>query len=90
LSAAIQTTLPAGTALAPIDLKVNYLRPLSSDGREATARGTIAHAGRRIAVAHAEVRDADGKQVALATGSAMILPGRAASLAAVEDTTPDH
>jgi uncharacterized protein (TIGR00369 family) len=89
LSAAIQTTLPAGTALAPIDLKVNYLRRLSSDGREATARGTVAHAGRRVAVAHAQVDDADGKQVALATGSAMLLPDRAASLASVEDTTPD-
>jgi uncharacterized protein (TIGR00369 family) len=88
LSAAIQTTLPANTALAPIDLKVNYLRPLASDGREATARGNVAHSGRRIAVAHAEVRDADGKKVALATGSAMILPGRAASLASIEDTPP--
>jgi uncharacterized protein (TIGR00369 family) len=85
LSSAIQSTLPARTALAPIDLKINYLRPLASDGREATARGTVMHAGRRIAVADAEVRDADGKQVALATGSAMILPGRPASLASVED-----
>ena len=41
LSTAIQTTLPARTALSPIDLKVNYLRPLASDGREATARGTV-------------------------------------------------
>ena len=88
LGAAIQTTLPAKTALAPIDLKVNYLRPLGSDGREATAHGTVAHVGRRIAVAHAEVQDADGKRVALATGSAMILPGRAASLASVEDVQP--
>jgi len=89
LSTAIQTTVPAGTALAPIDLKVNYLKPLASDGREATARGTVYHAGRRIAVAHAAVHDADGKRVALATGSAMILPGRTASLASVEDATPD-
>lgn len=88
LSAAIQTTLPAKTALAPIDLKVNYLRPLASDGREAIARGTVAHAGRQIAVAHAEVQDADGKRIALATGSAMILPGRAASLASIEDAAP--
>jgi uncharacterized protein (TIGR00369 family) len=88
LSAAIQTTLPARTAVAPIDLKVNYLRPLASDGRHATVVGTVAHAGRRIAVAHAAVHDADGKRIALATGSAMILPGRAASLASIEDTTP--
>jgi uncharacterized protein (TIGR00369 family) len=77
---AIQTKLPAGTAFAPIDLKVNYLRPLATDGREARAAGRVLHAGRRIAVANAEVRDADGKPVAVATGSAMLLPGRAASL----------
>ncbi|MDQ6605472.1 MAG: PaaI family thioesterase [Actinomycetota bacterium] len=77
---AIQTKLPAGTAFAPIDLKVNFLRPLSADGREARAAGRVLHAGRRIAVASADVRDADGKPVAVATGSAMLLPGRPASL----------
>jgi uncharacterized protein (TIGR00369 family) len=85
LSGAIQTTLPAGTALAPVDLKVNYLRPLAADGRRALARGRVVHSGRRIAVASAEVLDADGKPVAVATGSAMLLPGRPASLAAQAD-----
>jgi uncharacterized protein (TIGR00369 family) len=80
LDGAIQATLPAGTALAPIDLKVNYLRPLAADGRRAVARGHVQHAGRRIAVAGAEVRDADGRPVAIATGSARVLAGRAASL----------
>jgi uncharacterized protein (TIGR00369 family) len=85
LSAAIQTKLPPGTALAPVDLKVNYLRPAASDGRELTAVGRVVHAGRQIAVAGSEVRDADGKPVAVATGSAMLLPGRPASLAGPED-----
>jgi uncharacterized protein (TIGR00369 family) len=80
LDGAIQAVLPAGTALAPIDLKVNYLRPLAADGREAVAHGRVQHAGRRIAVAGAEVLDADGRPVAVATGSAMILAGRPASL----------
>ncbi|HUO70386.1 MAG TPA: PaaI family thioesterase [Solirubrobacteraceae bacterium] len=82
LSSAIQAQLPAATAVAPVDLKVNYLRPLVADGRAARADGHVVHAGRRIAVARAEVLDADGKPVAVATGSAMILPGREASLGA--------
>ena len=90
LSTAIQTTLPARTALSPIDLKVSFLRPLASDGRDATARGTVMHAGRRLAVAQSEVHDADGRRIALATGSAMILPGRTASGASVDDATPDE
>jgi uncharacterized protein (TIGR00369 family) len=80
LASAIMTVTPAGTAIAPIDLKVNFLRPGIADGRELLARGTVAHAGRTIAVAHAEVLDADSKRVALATGSALLLPGRSASL----------
>jgi len=42
----------------------------------------VLHAGRRIAVASAEVLDADGRAVAIATGSAMILPNRPAALGA--------
>jgi uncharacterized protein (TIGR00369 family) len=80
ISAAIQTQLPPATALAPIDLKVNYLRPLLTDGREAVAHGRLLHAGRRIAVASSEVADAAGRPVAVATGSAMMLPGRPATL----------
>jgi uncharacterized protein (TIGR00369 family) len=85
LSGAIQTTVPARTALAPIDLKINYLRPLTADGAIATATGRVLHSGRRVAVATAEVVDAEGKPVAVATGSAMLLPGRAAALSAPRD-----
>ena len=80
LSGAIQTTVPVRTALAPIDLKVNYLRPLAADGRLAIATGRVLHSGRRVAVATAEVIDADGRPVAVATGSGMLLPGRAVAL----------
>jgi uncharacterized protein (TIGR00369 family) len=85
LGAAIQTSLPPATALGLVDLKVNYLRPLTTDGRDAIARGRLQHAGRRIAVASSEVTDGAGKPVALATGSAMLLPGRPASFAVGQD-----
>ena len=80
LVSAIQTTAPPGAAVAAIDLKVNFLRPVRPDGRELVAHGRVRHAGRTISVAEADVVDADGKAVALATGSAMVLPGRAAAL----------
>lgn len=72
----VQTTLPAGTAFAPVDLKVYFLRPVSPDGRDLVARGTVIHRGRSIAIGTSEVFDADGRKVAVATGSAVILPGR--------------
>jgi acyl-coenzyme A thioesterase PaaI-like protein len=70
------------TGLRPIavDLKVNFLRPVLPDGRELQAHGRVRHSGRTISVAEADVINADGKAVAVATGSAMVLPGRAAAL----------
>ena len=88
IDGAVQTTLPAGTAFAPVDLKVYFLRPVPPDGRDLVARGTVIHQGRSIAIGTSEVFDADGKKVAVATGSAVILPGRPAAVT-TELTLPD-
>lgn len=74
LACAIQTTVDRGDAFLPLDVKVNYLRPLLGDGRAVTATGEVTHRGRSLVVAHAVVENADGKQVALATGSAATSP----------------
>jgi uncharacterized protein (TIGR00369 family) len=74
IEAAMQTAAPAGHRFAPLELKLNYLRPLASDGREATGHATLVHAGRRTAVARAEVTDADGRAIAVASGSAIAEP----------------
>jgi uncharacterized protein (TIGR00369 family) len=84
----VQTTLPAGTAFGPVDLKVYFLRPVSPDGRDLVARGSVLHRGRGMAIGTADVFDADGKKVAVATGSAVILPGRPATVT-TELTLPD-
>ena len=63
LDGAYQSTVPAGTAVAPVDLKVYFLRPVVPDGRDLVATGTIVHRGRSIAVATSEVLDGDGKRV---------------------------
>jgi uncharacterized protein (TIGR00369 family) len=76
----VQTTLPAGTAFGPVDLKVYFLRPVVPDGRNLVARGTVIHRGRSMAIGTSEVFDADGKKIAVATGSSVILPGRPATV----------
>jgi uncharacterized protein (TIGR00369 family) len=77
LSGAVQTTIPARTAFSPLDLKVNFVRPVVADGRDLVAHGTVVHRGRTLAVANAELVNADGKVVAVATGTTLILPDRA-------------
>jgi uncharacterized protein (TIGR00369 family) len=79
MSAAL-TTAPRGTSIAGLDLKVNYLRPVFADATELVAWAEVEHTGRTIAIVRAEVTNAEGKRAALATGSAMYLPGRPASL----------
>jgi acyl-coenzyme A thioesterase PaaI-like protein len=53
---------------------------VAADGGLLHARATVVHRGRSLAVATAEIVDDDGRRVALATGSAQILPGRPAAL----------
>lgn len=69
---AVQAGTPAGTAYRPIEYKLNYLRPLPSDDRTARATARLVHAGRRIAVATAEVVDADARPIAVASGSGLL------------------
>jgi uncharacterized protein (TIGR00369 family) len=73
LALAVQTTLGAGERMASVDIKVNFLRPVAGDGSLIEARAKVVHRGRSLAVSTAEVVAADGRTVALATGSAALL-----------------
>src|SRR5262245_54779850 len=84
MTSAAFSTAPADTAVATLDFKVNYLRPVFPDGNDMTARARILHRGRPLAVAAAELTTSERKTVALATGSSMYLPGRPANLVGVE------
>jgi uncharacterized protein (TIGR00369 family) len=76
LATAVTSTLSAGEAYRPVDVKVNFLRPLYPDGRDVVATGTVTHRGKTLAVASADVVSADGKVIAMATGSTMITQDR--------------
>jgi uncharacterized protein (TIGR00369 family) len=80
LGAAMHTTVAPGTAVAPTDLRVQFIRPVPGDGRQVTARATVVHRGRGLASARAEVTNSEAKLLALANASALVLPGRRADL----------
>lgn len=75
MGCAVHTTLPPGTGYTTLELKVNYVRSVTTDGRTLTATGTIVHSGRRTATAEGKVHDQDGKLVAHGTTTCMVLPG---------------
>lgn len=76
VNGAVTSTLGPGDSHATLDLKVNFLRPVSPDGRDLTARAEVVHRGRTIQVVRAQIENADRKTVAVATSSAMMLPSR--------------
>ncbi|RRQ81774.1 thioesterase [Streptomyces griseofuscus] len=73
MGCAVHTTLPAGVGYTTLELKVNYIRAARTDGQTLTAEGTVIHAGRRTATAEGKVLDDQGKLIAHATTTCIVL-----------------
>ena len=56
-----------------VDIRINYLRPLTRETGEVRAEGRVLQAGRRLAYAEAKLTDAAGKLICHGTGSCLIL-----------------
>jgi uncharacterized protein (TIGR00369 family) len=75
MGVAVQTTMPAGTGYASIELKVSFLRPLPHDGTsEIEVTGRVLRVGRRVAFAEAHALDGQGRLVGHATSSLAATP----------------
>jgi uncharacterized protein (TIGR00369 family) len=70
---AVTTTMPPAAGSIPLDLKVQYLRPVTADGSDFSVRATVFHRGQRLAICNAELITAEGKVAAVATGSFLIV-----------------
>jgi uncharacterized protein (TIGR00369 family) len=71
---AAQSVLPRGTGYTSIEIKVNYLRPITLDSGELRATGRVTKAGRRVIFADGQVADGTGRTVATASSSLLVLP----------------
>lgn len=72
MGCAVHTTLGPGEAYSTLELKVNYLRPVPTDGAELTATGTTIHVGRRTATAEGRVVDDRDRLVAHGTTTCIV------------------
>ena len=70
------TVQSPGRRLAPLHQTVDILRSVRADGRDLAARGTLRDWDGRIAIASAEITDADGNTVVRAQQIAMPAAGR--------------
>jgi uncharacterized protein (TIGR00369 family) len=72
LGCAVHTVLPAGTGYTTVELKVNYLRPLTKDTGRVRCEAHAIHVGGRIATAEAKLVDGAGRLYGHATTTCMV------------------
>ena len=73
LGCAVQTTLDDGVGYTTVSLEVKYLRAIRVDAGELRADAFVVHAGRRQATAEARLTDEDGRVLATATTTCLVL-----------------
>ena len=74
LALSVLSTLDESQGFTTVDIRINYLRPLTRETGEVVAEGRVLQAGRRLAYAEAKLTDAAGKLICHGTGSCLILP----------------
>ena len=70
---AVHSTLPAGVGYTTLEIKVSFLRPITADTGPVTAHGWIKRAGRSAAFAEADIRDSQGRVLATASSTCLIV-----------------
>ncbi|HZQ11206.1 MAG TPA: PaaI family thioesterase [Pseudolabrys sp.] len=76
LGCAIFSTLAKGEAWTTLELKLNFVRPMSKDTGPVRAEGRIVHRGRSVATSQGELKDREGKLYAHASTTCMIFPAK--------------
>lgn len=73
LGCAAHSTLPPATGHTSIEIKTSFLRPLVP-GEAVEARGRVTKAGRRVIFTEGEIVDGEGRVLATATSTLLVMP----------------
>jgi uncharacterized protein (TIGR00369 family) len=73
MACAVHSTLEVGYSYATLEIKINYVRPITSDTAEVRAEGRVINAGKRIATAEGRLFDSAGTLYAHGTTTCLIL-----------------
>jgi len=74
MGCAVHSTLAAGLAYTTLEIKINFVRPLTDKTGAVRAEGKVISAGKRVATAEGRLVDAKGKLYAHATTTCLIFP----------------
>jgi uncharacterized protein (TIGR00369 family) len=75
MGGAVYSSLGPGEVFGTLDMNVRFTRPVPINSGILTVNAQVTHMGRRLRIASAEMLNADGKLVAMATSSALVVPG---------------
>ena len=70
---AVHSMLQPDQGFTTLELKVSYLRGMSDKTGPVRAEGRVVNIGRRVAFAEADIRDAEGRVMATATSTLLVL-----------------
>jgi len=73
MGCAIHSTLPSGVGYATLELKINFVRPLTVKTGLVVCEGKVINVGGRVATAEARVTDRAGKLYAHATTTCLLM-----------------
>ncbi len=74
MTSAVLSALPLGVGCSTLEIKVNFVRPITSQTGRLRCEGKIVHIGSRIAIAEGKVMDSRDKLHAYAVNTCLILP----------------
>jgi uncharacterized protein (TIGR00369 family) len=75
MGAAVYSSLGPGQVFATLDMNVRFTRPAFVGTGDMAVEAQVTHMGRRLRIASAEVVGSDGKRIAMATSSALVVEG---------------
>ena len=70
---AVHSMLKPDQGFTTLELKVSYLRGMNDTTGPVRAEGRVVNIGRRVAFAEADIRDAEGRLMATATSTLLVL-----------------
>lgn len=72
MGCAVHSTLPAGAGYTTLEIKVNYLRPMTAQTGRVRCEAKVIHVGRTTAVAEGRIVDRQGKEYAHGTTTCIV------------------
>jgi uncharacterized protein (TIGR00369 family) len=73
MGCAVHTTLEAGVGYTTLEVKTNFVRPMTADTGLIRCEGTVLHGGSRVATAEGRLTDASGRLLAHGSTTCLIL-----------------